>query len=110
MDNVNNVATGQIVLNGFELEAAEKAIVENLVKNYKHKMSEKGKFEYVQLRTRKSQKGKTFMHEVEGKMKANGKLFNSKSTDYNLFAATDAVLDKLLNELIHTQRTSRQRK
>ena len=55
---MNNVATGQIVLNGFELEAAEKAIVENLVKNYKHKMSEKGKFEYVQLRMRKARREK----------------------------------------------------
>jgi len=94
---------GKISLSGFSLDPAEKAIVDNLIKNYKHKISEKIKFDEIKLRMRKSAHGKTFMHEVQGSLIA-GKIFNSKVIDYNLFAALAEVLEKLMHEAEHYQR------
>ena len=98
---------GRIVLSGFSLEPAEKAILDNLIKNYKNKIAEKIGFKEISLRLRKSQHGKAFLHEVQGRMLA-GKSFNAKVTDYNLFAAVSEVLEKLMHEAEHKLRTKRQ--
>lgn len=99
---------GKIYLSGFELDPAEKAIVDNILRNYSHKIGERADFEYLKLRLKKSQKAKTFLHAVEGELKIENKVFRAKETDYNLFSVLADVLEKLLNELVHTQRTRRQ--
>ena len=58
---------------------------------------------------KKSQHGNNYLHEIQGKMIA-GKMMTAEATDYNLFAAISEVLDKLMNEAEHQQRTNRQRK
>lgn len=98
---------GRIVVSGSNFEEAEKAILDNLIKSYKHKISEKIQFKEISLRIKKSEHGKTFLHEVQGKMIAD-KVYSAEVTEYNLFSAVDSVLDKLLNEAIHHQRTRRQ--
>ena len=100
---------GKIVLSGFKLDPAEKAIVDNLINNYKHKIEEKFSYKEIDLRMRKSSHGKTFLHEVKGRLIAD-KMFSSEATDYNLFAAISEVLDKIINELEHNKRTARQDK
>lgn len=103
------MAGGKIILSDFKLEAAEKSIVDNLIKNYQHKIQEKIQFEEIRLRLKKSQHGKAFLHEVRGLMIA-GKRYNAEAGDYNLFAATAEVLEKLMHEAEHNKRTSRQKK
>ena len=96
------------LLSGFELDPAEKAIVDNIIRNYSHKIGERAEIDYLKLRLKKSQKAKTFLHAVEGELKIKNKAFRAKETGYNLFSVLADVLEKLLNELVHTERTSRQ--
>ena len=100
---------GKLFLAGFDLEPAEKAILENLIKNYTYKISERTKYEWIRLRMKKSKKGKAFLHELKAEMKA-GRIFTASSADYNLFSAASEVFEKLLNEVAHNIRTSRQRR
>jgi len=103
------MAEGRIVLSGFSSEPAEKAIADNLIKSYKNKISERIGFDEIDLRVKKSRHGKTFLHEVQGRMISTGKQFNSKVTDYNLFSALAEVLEKLMHEAEHNMRTRRQK-
>ena len=104
----NKMTNGKIFLSGFELDEAEKAIVGNIINNYKHKIEERADYEYIKLRLKKSRRGKAFLHEIKGSLKIDNKTFNSKVADYNLFAATAEVMEKLMNEMIHKMRTKRQ--
>jgi len=101
---------GKIVLTGFNLEPAEKVIVDNLIKNYKSKISEKIGFKEINLRIKKSQHGKTFLHQVQGRMMSNvsKKQLNAEVADYNLFSAIAEVFEKLMHEAEHSMRTRRQ--
>lgn len=102
-------AEGKIVLTGFSMEPAEKAIVDNLIKNYQHKIREKVRYKEVKLRLKKSTRGKAFWHEVQGSL-ITDKMFNAEAGDFNLFSAISEVLDKLMHEVEHTLRTKRQEK
>ena len=106
MDQTN----GKVFLTGFELEPAEKAITDNILKNYSHKIGERAEYEYLRLRLKKSQHGKAYHHDVDGKFKVGNNVFSAKVTDYNLFSAVAEVLEKLLNEMTHKIRTNRQTK
>lgn len=101
---------GKVLLSGFELDEAEKAICDNIIKNHVSKIRERDDFDYVKLRLRKSQRGNNFLHEIEGSLKSRNQIFTSKSQDFNLFSALAETMEKLLNELVHKLRTSRQRK
>lgn len=103
------MAKGSIVLSGFKIEPAEKAIVENLIKNYQHKIEEKISYKEIRLRMKKSMHGKTFLHEIQGTLIA-GKIFSAKVTDYNLFSAIAETMEKLMSEAEHYERTSRQKR
>ena len=101
---------GKILLSGFELEAAERAICDNIIKNNVSKIKERGDFEYIKIRLRKSQRGKNYLHEIEGTLKVENQIFTAKTQDFNLFSALAESMEKLLNELVHQHRTSRQKK
>lgn len=95
---------GKVLLAGFKLEPAERAIVDNIIKNYSHKLSERSSYDYLKLRLKTSRKGQTFLHEVEGELKTENNRFSARETGYNLFSVLADVLDKLLNEMVHSQR------
>ena len=99
---------GKIVLNGFNLEPAERAIVDNTISNYIHKIRERVDYEEFRLRLKQRQYGKTFLHEVEGNIRIGSNIMTAKVTGYNLFAVLADVLEKLLNEAVHKTRTRRQ--
>ena len=101
-------AKGKVLLSGFSLDPAEKAIVDNLIRNYQNKIAERMEFEEIKLRLRKSKHGKTFLHEIQGTLIA-GKQFNAKVIDYNLFSAIAEAFEKLMNEAEHKERTARQK-
>lgn len=103
------MAGGKIVLSGFKLEPAEKAVVDNLIKNYQNKIAEKIGFQELKLRMKKSARGKTFLHEVQGTLLA-GKTFNTRVVEFNLFSALSEAIEKLMHEAEHFQRTARQKK
>jgi ribosome-associated translation inhibitor RaiA len=91
----------KLKLSGFNISGAEKPIIENVIKNYEIKILRESDYNQISLRLRKSQHGKTFLHEVEGKLEIKNKIFNSKTADYNIFYAVSEALEKLLNELKH---------
>lgn len=101
---------GKVLLSGFELDAVEKAICDNVIKSHIKKIEEKSEFEYLKLRLRKVKKGNNCLHMVEGTLKVRREIFTSKTEDFNLFSGLAEVMEKLLNELNHKLRTSRQRK
>lgn len=97
----------KILLAGFNLEPAERAIVDNIINNYNHKISERIDYDYIKLDLKKTQKAKKFLHDVRGTLKAGKLLLKSAATDYNLFSALAEVLENLLNELVHKSKTKR---
>lgn len=104
---MTNEAEGKVILSGFKLDPAEKSIVDNLIKNYKHKIGERIRYEEIRIRIKKSPHKNIFLHEVQGIMIAN-KTFNAKSEDFNLFAAISDVMEKLMHEAEHNKRTKKQ--
>ena len=98
---------GKITFIGFEVDEAEKAIIDNLISSYKHKISQITDYNEIKLRLKKRQHGKAWMHEVHGTL-ITGQMFTAKVEDYNLFAAISEVFEKLINEIKHKQRTNRQ--
>ena len=104
-----NEDRGRVLLSGFNLEPAEKAICENVIKSHVSKIKERADFEYIKIRLRKVAKGKNFLHEIQAELKAGNKIFSSKTADYNLFSGIAEAIEKLTNELVHKLRTSRQK-
>lgn len=100
--------TGKILLTGFDIEPAEKVIADNIIRNYERKISDRSDYEYIKLRLKKSEKGKKFLHEVEGELRLKNKRFTAKNADLNLFSVLADVLEKLLHEAEHSLRTRRQ--
>jgi len=98
------------LLAGFSLDEAEMAICNNIIKNYSHKIRERVDFSELRIRLKKTQKGKNWLHEIEAGIKSGNRNFAARTSDYNLFAALAEAMEKLLNELTHKLRTSRQKK
>lgn len=101
---------GRVLLAGFKLDEAERAICDNIIKNYSHKINERVRFDNLKIRLRKSPRGKNTLHEIEASLKANNKIFSANVTDFNLFSGLAEAMEKLLNETIHQLRTNRQNK
>ena len=102
---------GKILLSGFKLEAAEKTIADNMLKNYQAKL-ERVSFDYLKLDLRQkphSKHGKETLYELNGLLFA-GKKFSSRAEGLNLFLIIAEVLDNLLQEAEHVRRTKRQRR
>jgi len=106
---------GKIALSGFDLEPIEKSIVDKIIKTHERKIREKVGYKEIKLNMKKSQKAKTFLHEIHGRLITDGKNmqkhdFEAKSSDYNLFSAVDEVLEKLLKEAENKKRTPKEQK
>ena len=91
---------GKILLSGFDLDPFEKASITSLIENHADKINEKIKFKEIKLRLKKSLKGKTFLHEVQGTL-ITDKQFTADVTGYNLFSVIDEVFNKLMKEAEH---------
>ena len=94
----------KVLLSGFDMEPAERAIAEKVIRNFSRKISERSSYEYLKLRLKKSRKGKNFLHQVRGELKIKNKKFEAEASDYNLFSVLADVMEKLLNEMVHSQR------
>lgn len=95
----------RISFSGFDLEESEQIKVNEIIERYFKKIDEKLKdFEEIKLRLKKSPHGKGFLHEVQGDIIINKKIFTSKYADYNLYNALSEVFEKLLIELEHIKR------
>ena len=97
------MAEGRISLTGFSLEPAEKAIVDNLIRNYKNKIQGRIVYKEIKLHMKKAVHGKVYLHKVQGTL-ITDKIFSAKVEDYNLFAAIAEVMEKLMHEAEHNQR------
>lgn len=99
---MENEAEGKIVLSGFKLDPSEKAIVDNLIENYKHKISRIG-FKEIKLRMKKSLRGKNYLHQIQGTL-TRDKTYSAEAEDFNLLAAIADTFEKLMHEIEHNTR------
>jgi ribosome-associated translation inhibitor RaiA len=91
----------KLQLSGFDISEAEKSVINNIIQNYEAKIARELDYNQLSLRLKKSQHGKTFLHEIETKLETDGKRFNAKVIDYNLFYAVSEALEKIINEIKH---------
>ncbi len=106
---------GKISLSGFNLEKAEKAIVDKILKTHTHKIREKIGYKEIYLDMKKSKKSKTFLHEIKGRLITPEKRmtktrFEAGARGYNLFSVLDDVLTKLRKEAEHKKRKAKHMK
>jgi len=99
---------GKIILTGFKLDPVEKSMIERIIRTYKHKIGEKIKYSEIRLRLKKSARGQTFLHEVQGVLLADKK-YTSKMTDFNLLFAASEVLEKLMHGAEHNKSRKNQK-
>ena len=97
--------TANIILAGFKLDDAEKQAVNSILLKHWGKLIRKAECKELKLRLKQHPRGKAFLHEIQADatISGNGKelMLSSSSTDYNLLAAVDATLDKLIIEAGH---------
>ncbi len=98
----------KIHLAGFDLPLEERERLQVNVEHYLKKIQEHVDFDVLELTLKKSARGKTFNHEVHGRLKARGKVLSAEVSDFNVFKAVSFALDKILHEAEHLKRTSRQ--
>ncbi|MEM4230863.1 MAG: HPF/RaiA family ribosome-associated protein [Candidatus Pacearchaeota archaeon] len=95
----------RVSFSGFELEASEQERVNQIIEKYFRKLEEKLKdFQEIKLKLKKSQKGKAFLHEIEGDIIINNKRISSKYEDFNLYKALSNVFEKMLVEIEHIKK------
>src|SRR3989344_2093227 len=89
---------GKITLSGFHtVEPGKLVVVKKVVGNYVKKMEEKTQnFDKISIHL-KSVHNSEF--EIQAKLMANGRAYNSEVTDFNLFFGMSKVLDKIMNEI-----------
>ena len=92
---------------GIKLKKEELGEIKKLIGSYAKKLS-RTNCQELSIRLRKSRHGKVFLHEIEGIMEAGKKIFTAKEASYNPYEAISRVIDKLLNEEKHKERTPRQ--
>jgi len=97
-----------VFLAGFDVDEGEKALINNLIKNYVDKIKQRISFKEIRLRLKKSKMEKTFLHEVKGTLVTDGKEFKAEETGYNLLATISEVFETLMKEAEHKKRTKRQ--
>jgi len=101
---------GNILLVGFSLEPVEMIVVKKIVGNYAKKISEKINYEDLKINLKKTQKAKTFLHEIEASAKTSKGILAANATNNNLYTALSEALEKIYNEAEHKERTARQEK
>ena len=100
---------GSISLVGFgSLEPVELVVVKKIVGNFVKKLNEKSDYESLVMELKQHKKGKTFLHEINARAKANKKQFSANVSDYNLYSCLSKASEKILSELVHSKRTSKE--
>ncbi len=96
----------QIILSGFQgLDGGSMVILRKMIGNEVRKISDKcEQFETIRLVLKKThQTEASEVYEINGNLTDNGKHFNAKVEERNLFLAVSKVLEKLHHELEHTR-------
>ncbi len=113
MSETEETLGGGITLIGFKLEPIEAVVAKKIVGNYARKLSEKANYKSLKLRLKQHQHGKGFLHEIEAeavitasRSREEGEniALSAAVSDYNLFSALSAALEKLLAEAGHRTR------
>jgi hypothetical protein len=98
----------KVSLVGFDLDPSEDEIVQNTVKTYVRKIEERTGFEQLKITLKKSRHGDAYLHEVQGELFSGKWRLSANTKEYNLLSALSEVFEKILNEIEHKKRTSRQ--
>ncbi len=101
---------GNITLSGFSLEPVEMIVVKKIIGNYAKKISEKTDYQDIRVILKKTQKAKTFLHEISVSAKTSKKILAADSVNHNLYTALSEALNKIYSQAEHKERTPRQEK
>ena len=89
---------GDIVLVGFSLEPVEMIVVKKIIGTYAKKIKEKTEYQEIKVTLKKTEKGKSFLHEVNVDVKSSAGLLTSNITNNNLYTALSEALEKIYNQ------------
>lgn len=100
---------GAVSLVGFDkLNAIEIESVNKLVDNFVRKLNEQPNYNSLKLELRIHTKGKAFLHEINASANVNNRIFKASHEDYNLYACLNKLSEKILSEINHNKRNSRE--
>ncbi len=99
---------GNIVLAGFSLEPVEMIVVKKIIGNHAKKLGEKVKYKEIKITLKKTEKAKSFLHEINVKVRTDKGILTADSIDNNIYTALAGALNKLFNQADHKERTQRQ--
>jgi len=97
--NTGNIELGgKITLSGFNsVEPGKMVVVKKIIGNYVKKMEDRVQnFEKVSVHLKTVHNSE---FEIQAKLAANGRAYNSEVTDFNLFFAMGKAMDKILGEI-----------
>ena len=87
-----------IRLIGFSLEPVDMIVVKKIVGNYAKKISKNVTYQELKINLKQTQKNKSFLHEINVKVRAGGNVLVASSTNNNLYAALSEALDKVFEQ------------
>jgi len=100
---------GEISLIGFDsLEPMELIVVKKIVGNYVRKLSNQISYSSLRLELKQHRKGKSFMHEINAQLSADGNLFGASAMEWNLYVCLTKLFDKVLAEILHKKRSTKE--
>lgn len=100
---------GEISLIGFDsLEPMELIVIKKIVGNYVRKLSTQTNYNSLRLELKQHKKGKSFTHEINAQLSINGGHFGASVTEWNLYACLTKLLEKVLAEAMHKERSAKE--
>ncbi len=101
---------GNILLSGFSLEPAEMIVVKKIIGNHIKKISEKTDYQDIKITLKKTQKTKSFLHEISAIARTSKGILSADAVNNNLYTALSEALNRVYSQAEHKKRTSRQEK
>jgi ribosome-associated translation inhibitor RaiA len=98
-----NKFEGTILLERFELNDEEMLVAKNIVGKYAEKINNITDSVQIKLEMKVHQKDKNKHFEIKGRVDHKDGKATSEKQDSNPFVAIDGVMEKLLNEIKHTE-------
>lgn len=95
---------GNISLINFEMDTMHGIAVRKIAGNYAKKLAEIADYKEIKIRLKTHAHGKAVLHEIDANTELTGHkdiMLSSNTSDYNLFSALSAALEKIISEARH---------
>jgi len=95
---------GNIVLVGFSLDPAEMIVTKKIIGNYAKKISENIEYKELKINLKKTQKAKSFSHEIKVDANLGGKTLLGEAVNNNLYTALSEAMDKVFEQALNMKK------